>query len=86
MEKIVTHPLYIRCKKVIESCDNKNQIEMARRYCEIASQKISNNFYKKKHMFWEFNNFNLNLWEYFGELYSMACKKQLELERLNGIK
>lgn len=41
MRKIVTHPLYIRCKKVIESCETKEQLETAIKYCKLAAKKTS---------------------------------------------
>jgi hypothetical protein len=37
MQKIVTHPLYIRCKKVFESCKTKEQINTAINYWKLAS-------------------------------------------------
>lgn len=39
MEKIVTHPLYIRCKKVIDSCKTVKQLEVAREYWRLAREK-----------------------------------------------
>lgn len=36
MEQIVTHPLYIRCKKVIESCETDEQLRVAIKYCNLA--------------------------------------------------
>lgn len=36
MEQIVTHPLYIRCKKVIESCETIEQLRVAIKYCKLA--------------------------------------------------
>lgn len=36
MEQIVTHPLYIRCKKVIESCETIEQLRVAIKYCNLA--------------------------------------------------
>jgi hypothetical protein len=41
MEKIVTHPLYIRCKKVIDSCETPEQLDTAIRYCKLAKRKTS---------------------------------------------
>jgi hypothetical protein len=38
MEKIVTHPLYIRCKKVIESCQTLQQFEVALKYWSLAQR------------------------------------------------
>lgn len=39
MEKIVTHPLYIRCKKVIESCETEEHAETAFSYIKLAEKK-----------------------------------------------
>lgn len=39
MTKIVTHPLYIRCKKVIESCETPEQLKTARNYCKVARNR-----------------------------------------------
>lgn len=39
MERIVTHPLYIRCKKVIDSCKTVKQLEVAREYWRLAREK-----------------------------------------------
>ena len=49
MEKIVTHPLYMRCKKVIESCKSRKQFETATTYSRFAYDRMqkeykSNNF------------------------------------------
>ena len=41
MQKIVTHPLYIRCRKVIESCETPEQLETAIRYCKLGAKKTS---------------------------------------------
>jgi hypothetical protein len=39
MDKIVTDPLYLKCKRMVETC-NKNQTEMAQKYLELAVDKI----------------------------------------------
>ena len=39
MTKIVTHPLYIRCKKVIDSCETPEQLKTAINYCKLAKKK-----------------------------------------------
>ena len=36
MEQIVTHPLYIRGRKVIESCETIEQLRVAIKYCNLA--------------------------------------------------
>ena len=36
MEQIITHPLYIRCRKVIESCETNEQLKVAIKYCKLA--------------------------------------------------
>jgi hypothetical protein len=76
MEKIVTHTLYIRCKKVIDSCDNPSQIKIAKKYCGMVAKKLSYNFYKKSHTFWQISDFEFRLLDYFEDLHDMACKKQ----------
>jgi hypothetical protein len=44
MDKIiVTDPLYLKCKRMVETC-NKNQTEMAKNYLKLALKK----FDKKK--------------------------------------
>jgi spore germination protein YaaH len=86
MEKIVTHPLYIRCKKVIASCNNPSQIKIAKKYCRAVVKNLSYNFYKKSPTFWQINDFEFRLLVYFEDLYNMAHKKQLELERSDGIR
>ena len=39
MQKIVTDPLYIRCKKVLESCITKEQYNVALKYHGLAMKK-----------------------------------------------
>jgi len=60
MEKIVPHPLYIRCKKVIESCQTLQQFEVALKYWSLAKIKTEPNLFiyniddRKKHAeIWE---------------------------------
>ena len=36
MVQIVTHPLYIRCRKVIESCTTIEQLKVSIKYCKLA--------------------------------------------------
>lgn len=47
MERIVTHPLYIKCKKVIESCENVNQKDTARTYKALCKEKMEKEYQKK---------------------------------------
>ena len=44
MQKIVTDPLYIRCKKVFESCKTNEQINTAINYYKLAYRKTSPDF------------------------------------------
>jgi len=39
MDKIVTDPLYLKCKRMVETC-NKNQTEMAAKYLELSKEHI----------------------------------------------
>jgi hypothetical protein len=39
MDKIVTDPLYLKCKRMVETC-NKNQTEMAYKYLTIVEDKF----------------------------------------------
>ena len=41
MEKIATHPIYIRCKKVIESCETPEQLKTAKKYCTLARKRTA---------------------------------------------
>ena len=41
MEKIVTHPLYIRCRKVIDSCETPEQLNTAIKYCKLAKKRTA---------------------------------------------
>ena len=41
MVQIVTHPLYIRCRKVIESCTTIEQLKVAISYCKLAELHAS---------------------------------------------
>lgn len=36
MGQIVLHPLYIRGRKVIESCETNEQLKVAIKYCKLA--------------------------------------------------
>lgn len=45
MEQIVTIPLYIRCKKVIESCQTIEQLETATKYYILAYKKTRGKLY-----------------------------------------
>lgn len=47
MEQIVTHPLYIRCRKVIESCETNEQLKVAIKYCKLAAIRdtFDNHYY-----------------------------------------
>jgi len=53
MEKIVTHPLYIRCKKVIDSCETPEQLETAFNYCKLAEKRSAVGIVKEhiEHLF-----------------------------------
>ena len=45
MQKIVTDPLYIRCKKVLESCETKEQYNVAKKYWASACVKAMPDFH-----------------------------------------
>ena len=40
--RIVTDPLYIKCKKVIESCETPEQLLVAQKYIFLADDVIRN--------------------------------------------
>ena len=40
MNKIVTDPLYLKCKRMVETC-NKNQTEMAKNYLKLSIKKFN---------------------------------------------
>ena len=40
MEQIVTHPLYIRGRKVIESCTTIEQLRVAIKYCNLVRNRM----------------------------------------------
>ncbi len=40
MEQIVTHPLYIRGRKVIESCETNDQLKVAIKYCNLVRNRM----------------------------------------------
>jgi len=44
MQKIVTDPLYIRCKKVFESCKTNEQINTAINYYKLAYKETIPDF------------------------------------------
>lgn len=44
MHKIVTDPLYIRCKKVLSSCKTQAQYNIAVNYCNLAKHKTMPKF------------------------------------------
>jgi len=68
MERIVTHPLYIKCKKVIESCENVNQKDTARTYKALCKEKMEKEYQKKTTDFITIQNYNFELGFYFDKL------------------
>ena len=44
MLKIVTHPLYSKCIKVLESCKTKDQLENAFQYISLAEKSIKREY------------------------------------------
>lgn len=69
MEKIVTHPLYIRCKKVIESCRTINQKDIARKYKKLCKEKMDKEYQKTTTNFKKIQNYNFDLDYYFEKLW-----------------
>jgi hypothetical protein len=69
MEKIVTHPLYIRCQKVIKSCKTVNQKDMARNYKKLCKKRIGREYYKKTKNQIKTARFNFALDYYFDKLW-----------------
>lgn len=61
MEQIITHPLYIRCRKVIESCETNEQLKVAIKYCKLAVLRdtfdhhyyFDSLIYDANHMLWK---------------------------------
>lgn len=76
MDKIVRHPLYIRCKKVIDSCKTKEQLDTAFKYLKLAEEKTGIKLT---------NNLN-NLEDFIEHLKSWG-KLRIDIDRrLNGIR
>lgn len=39
--KIVTHPYFLKAKKVVESCTNDKQLDVAENYIKLAAHKFA---------------------------------------------
>jgi hypothetical protein len=74
MDKIVTDPLYLKCKRMVETC-NKNQTEMAKKYLDLADEKFVVQISELDTMDW-FENF------YYIKRYFKPLRDKLE--ELNG--
>lgn len=76
MDKIVRHPLYIRCQKVMKSCKTKEQLATAFKYLRLAEKKTDVKLT---------NNLN-NLEDFIEHLKSWG-KLRIDIDRrLNGIR
>jgi hypothetical protein len=40
MEKIITHPLFNKAKKVIDSCETSEQRKVANKYIDLVTNRI----------------------------------------------
>ena len=45
MQKIITDPLYIKCKKVFESCKTNEQVNTAIKYYKLAAKRNKPKFW-----------------------------------------
>lgn len=48
MEKIVTNKYFVKTKKVIESCQNLSQLEIAEKYANMTIELMLKNYRKRK--------------------------------------
>lgn len=44
MQKVVTSPLFKKCKRVYESCENIDQFAVAKNYDYLCRKYLTNNF------------------------------------------
>ena len=66
MKKIVTHPLFCRAKRVVDSCQTEEQLEVARKYVSLAMHEIEKGF--KTGISYEDNGLYLTLRHYKNEI------------------
>lgn len=73
MLKIATDPLFIRAKKVIDSCETTDQLIIALKYADLCKTKMYRNFSKNKSMI-SCANFNWLASDLFDELKKTKLK------------
>jgi len=59
-DKIVNNPLFLRAMKAVKSCNRNDQLESAKKYCFLATNRAASEIYGRE----AFHESYFHKWEY----------------------